>query len=79
MFPRPEIKRPLPSKEDDISEAIAIPEADEDVLDTGLRQESVDGKTEADEVGDAIVEMLVLMMRELKVPYVCLMNKKNAT
>ena len=56
VFPRPEIKRPLPSKEDDISEAIAIPEADEDVLDTGLRQESVDGKTEATEVGEAIVE-----------------------
>ena len=56
VFPRPHIKRPMPSKDGDISEAIAIEDADEDVLDTGLRQENVDGKTDADEIGNEVVE-----------------------
>ena len=56
VFPRPDIKRPMPTREDSIDEALALADADEDVLDTGLRQESIDGKTDADEVGEDVIE-----------------------
>ena len=51
VFPRPEIKRPMPDKDSDgetTQELIAI--ADEDLLDAGVQLDNVDGRFEADEL-----------------------------
>lgn len=56
VFPRPHIKRPLPSKSDDIADAIAEENADEDILDAGEKIDSVDGRHDAEEVGEAMIE-----------------------
>ena len=56
VFPRPDIKRPLPNKSGDIADAIAEENADEDILDAGEKIDSVDGRHDAEEVGEALVE-----------------------
>lgn len=53
VFPRPDIKRPMPDREGDgmtTEELTAI--ADEDLLDAGVRVDNVDGRFEADELVD---------------------------
>ncbi len=52
VFPRPEIKRPMPDKdgEETTEELTAI--ADEDLLDAGVRVDNIDGRFEADELDD---------------------------
>ena len=55
VFPRPDIKRPMPGGADDLSSAILETTANEDLLDAKLVQEKlqdVDGKYDADELGD---------------------------
>ena len=53
VFPRPEIKRPMPDKDgndETTQELTAI--ADEDLLDAGVHLDNVDGRYEADELDD---------------------------
>ena len=54
VFPRPHIKRPLPSKDDNIEKSILNENADEDILDavSPEEKENVDGRYEADEAED---------------------------
>ena len=49
VFPRPDIARPMPGGEDTDEELLAS--ADEDLLDSGVKLENVDGRTELEEVG----------------------------
>lgn len=53
VFPKPDIKRPLPGQTDDIEKAILEETADEDVLDAASVQQkldNVDGRYEADDL-----------------------------
>ena len=57
VFPRPEIRRPMPDKDGDgetTDELIAI--ADEDLLDAGVQVDNVDGRFEADELEGQVDE-----------------------
>jgi len=50
VFPRPDIKRPMPTKGDEIS----LENVNEDILDTGRQVDNIDGRNEAEEVGQNI-------------------------
>ena len=57
VFPRPDIQRPMPSKEENLETAILKAVADEDLLDAATTEEklqNVDGRYEADELVDAL-------------------------
>ena len=56
VFPRPEIKRPMPNDESVENAVNEIANNDEDLLDGGLKQENVDGRNDADEIGEAAIE-----------------------
>ena len=55
VFPRPDIRRPMPTKGEDLETAILEETADEDLLDAATTQEkldNVDGRYEADELAE---------------------------
>lgn len=57
VFPRPDIRRPMPTKGENLETAILQETADEDLLDAATTQEkldNVDGRYEADELADAL-------------------------
>ena len=57
VFPRPDIRRPMPSKGENLETAILQAAADEDLLDAANAEEklqNVDGRYEADELVDAL-------------------------
>ena len=57
VFPRPDIRRPMPTKGENLETAILQDTADEDLLDAATTQEkldNVDGRYEADELADAL-------------------------
>ena len=57
VFPRPDIRRPMPSKEQNLETTILEEIADEDLLDAASAQEklqNVDGRYEADELANAL-------------------------
>lgn len=49
VFPRPDITRPMPGNEESSEDLLAT--ADEDLLDSGVKLENVDGRVEPEEVG----------------------------
>ena len=56
VFPRPDIRRPMPNKGEDLETAILEAVADEDILDAASMQDkldNVDGRYEADEIADS--------------------------
>ena len=57
VFPRPDIKRPMPTKDDTIETAILKETADEDLLDATSATEkinNIDGRYEADDVAEEL-------------------------
>ena len=84
VFPRPEIRRPMPADEhiesaviefgkgmqkifDDIREQRRKEAAiDEDILDGGVKQDNIDGKNDADEIGEDMIEDVASYEQRIK-------------
>lgn len=55
VFPRPDIKRPMPGNDSEQTDEL-IKNADEDLLDAGVRVDNIDGRNDADEIGELIAD-----------------------
>ena len=56
VFPRPDIKRPMPTGGKDITNEELMETADEDLLDSGARIDNIDGRNDAAEIGQRITD-----------------------
>jgi hypothetical protein len=56
VFPRPDIKRPMPGNDTEVSDEELIKTADEDLLDAGIRIDNIDGRNDAEEIGQRIAD-----------------------
>lgn len=56
VFPRPDIKRPMPGGEAGLTDKELLETADEDLLDAGVRVENVDGRNDAEEIGERVAD-----------------------
>jgi len=56
VFPRPDIKRPMPGGEAGLTDKELLETADEDLLDAGVRVENIDGRNDAEEIGERVAD-----------------------
>jgi len=84
VFPRPEIRRPMPADEHIESAVIEFGKGmqkifndireqkrkaagiDEDILDGGVKQDNIDGKNDADEIGEDMIEDVASYEQRIK-------------
>jgi hypothetical protein len=56
VFPKPDIKRPMPGGENDVAEELLLSTADEDLLDAGVLVDNIDGRHDAADVGKLVAD-----------------------
>uniref|UniRef100_A0A6C0JE54 Helicase ATP-binding domain-containing protein n=1 Tax=viral metagenome TaxID=1070528 RepID=A0A6C0JE54_9ZZZZ len=77
VFPRPQIKRPFPDKEGDMSDEVLLETADEDLLDAGVKLDNVDGRLDADEVIGSAIENAQSYDERIKTALKMLSDRKD--